>query len=353
MGDKRSILVTGAGGFIGGWVAEALYLRGDMHVRAGVRRWSSAARIGRFPMDIVLCDVLRRDQVDEALRGVDYVIHCAIGNREVNTKGTENLLAAALEHGVRRFVHLSTRDVYGNIEGSIKETSEFRDVGSEYADSKIEAEKLCWAYRDRGVPVVVLRPTIVYGPYCKVWIVKFAERLRTGDWGVFKDIGEGTCNLVYVLDIVRLILSVLENENAVGQAFNVTGPETISWNEYFRRVNERLGLPPLRVINPRQARLNSIVATPFKVGLKWLVGRFRPTIALAYKKSLLFRNIARRAETSLNVRPGGPELALYQRKVDYDISKAKEILGFVPRYGIDQGLDLSVGWMRHEYLLES
>jgi nucleoside-diphosphate-sugar epimerase len=353
MGDRRTILVTGAGGFIGGWVAESLCLQGRMSVRAGVRRWSSGARIGRFPMDIVLCDVLDLNQVGDAMKGVDYVVHCAYGSRDVNIQGTENLLAAALGSGVQRFVHLSTLDVYGTEDRSVNETSELRRSGSEYGDSKIEAERLCWAYNERGLPVVVLRPTIVYGPYCGLWVGKFAERLRSGHGGVFEGIGEGSCNVVYVLDVVRAIAICLEAERATGQAFNINGPDTMTWNDYFRRLNETLGLPPLRVIHPGRARLNSALVTPLKVGLRWMVSRFRPAIALAGRKSPLFRKMARRTETSLQARPGTQELALYGRNIHCDTSKAKEILGFEPRYGIAEGLDLSVSWLRHECLFET
>ena len=57
--SKPVVLVTGAGGFIGGWIAEAFHLAGWADVKAGIARWSSAARIARFPLDIVQCDVMK------------------------------------------------------------------------------------------------------------------------------------------------------------------------------------------------------------------------------------------------------------------------------------------------------
>ena len=73
---KPVVLVTGAGGFIGGWVAEALHLSG-WDVRAGISRWTSAARIARFPLTIVQCNVMDQASLDGALKGVDVVVHCA------------------------------------------------------------------------------------------------------------------------------------------------------------------------------------------------------------------------------------------------------------------------------------
>ena len=110
------ILVTGGGGFIGGRFAEVIYLTGFGRVRVGVRRWAGAARAARFPVDIALCDVLDSPQIAEAMRGVDVVIHCAVGDRRVIEEGTGNVLDAATRAGVSRVLHLSTAEVYGPAE---------------------------------------------------------------------------------------------------------------------------------------------------------------------------------------------------------------------------------------------
>src|SRR3990172_4537453 len=136
------ILVTGAGGFIGGWVVESLYLSGFRNVRAGIRRWSSGARIGRFPVEMILCDVTDKNEVKRAMEGVDAVIHCAAGSRDVIVNGTGNILLTSLRNGVKRFIHLSTIDVYGEAEGEVDETFPFQYTGNVYGDSKIEAEKV-------------------------------------------------------------------------------------------------------------------------------------------------------------------------------------------------------------------
>jgi nucleoside-diphosphate-sugar epimerase len=203
----------------------------------------------------VLCDVLDKNQVERAIEGVDVVVHCAVGPGDVTVKGTENMLAASHRHGVRKFVHLSTIDVYGTVEGDVDETAPYQYTGSAYGDSKIEAEKLCWRYLERGVPTVILRPTIVYGPYCKLWVLKYAERLLSGKWGVFKGIGDGVCNLVYIRDLIDAIFLSVDSESAVGQAFNINGLERVTWNEYFGKLNLALGQPPLGEIKAGKAQL--------------------------------------------------------------------------------------------------
>ena len=75
-------------------------------------------------------------------------------------------------------------------------------TGGEYGDSKIDAEKLCFEYLAKGVPITILRPSIIYGPFSNTWVVRTAQRLQSGNWGVFDKYGNGICNLIYVDDLV-------------------------------------------------------------------------------------------------------------------------------------------------------
>ena len=107
---KPVVLVTGAGGFIGGWVAEALHLSG-WDVRAGISRWTSAARIARFPLMIVQCNVMDAASLDGALKGVDVIVHCARGpneDDEVAKSGTRLLIERAKLAGASKLVFTSS-----------------------------------------------------------------------------------------------------------------------------------------------------------------------------------------------------------------------------------------------------
>src|SRR5215469_12974636 len=75
-----TVLITGAGGFLGGTLVEALHFAGGYRVHAGIARWSSAPRIARLPITLTQCDVLKPDELTEAFTGIDYVIHCAVGD---------------------------------------------------------------------------------------------------------------------------------------------------------------------------------------------------------------------------------------------------------------------------------
>jgi nucleoside-diphosphate-sugar epimerase len=347
MADKETILVTGAAGFIGGWLVESLYLNGSADVRAGIRSWSSAARLARFPVEIVPCDVMDEEQITQAMAGATAVIHCATGLGDVIIQGTRNMLDVALKLGVRRFVHMSTTEVYGDVSGEIDEESPFQWTGREYGDSKVEAEKLCWKFYEDGLPITVLRPSIVYGPFSKDWVVRLAHRLRSGNWGIFEGYGEGICNLVYVADIVSGILSVVGDERAVGEAFNLNGPEMITWNQYFQRLNAALGLPDLGVINPSDSRLRAAILQPVKSSARFALNHLESPLKKVYERFRGARAVMQLAEKSIKTTPSFTDLGLYNRNAVYLTSKARDMLGYRPRFDVDAGLQMSVSWLNH------
>src|SRR5438552_880022 len=141
------ILVTGGGGFIGSRFAEIIYLTRFGRVRVGVRRWATAARAALFPVDIVLCNVLESGQVAAAMKDVDVVVHCAVGDEQVIVDGTRNVLEAAARSQVSRVLHISTAEVYGpDVSGRVDETRRCTTTGSAYANAKAQAERLVWEY---------------------------------------------------------------------------------------------------------------------------------------------------------------------------------------------------------------
>ena len=343
----EQILVTGANGFIGGWLVEAIYLSRKAGVRAGVRSLSSAARVGRFPVEIVPCDVLELQQLQRSMRGITSVVHCAVGSREVNVEGTRNVLSAAVRGGITRFIHLSTVEVYGNVRGVVDESFPLRSCGSEYGDSKIEAERLCWEANRHGMPVTVLRPSVVYGPFSAPWTMFIAERLKTRRWRTLQTVGEGSCNLLYVDDLITAILTCLIQERAVGEAFNVNGPEVITWNEFYRRLNIALELPPLQERHAWQTRFLSYGMQPVRFGAGVLLRNARGMIDRLYMKHDSARELFRQSKGALQVIPRPDELRLYSRRAVYSPEKAGRLIGYSPSVSVEEGLKRTGAWLRH------
>jgi nucleoside-diphosphate-sugar epimerase len=274
MTTSGTTLVTGATGFIGGRVVEALHQAGRPF-RAGLRSWSSAARVARLGAPLVPCDVLNPDQVAGAMDGVDAIVHCAMGDSEVIVRGTQNVLAAALHAGVRQVIHLSSAEVYGDVSGRIDESAPLAQEGESYALAKIQAEGVCSDYVGRGLAVVVLRPSVVYGPYSSFWSTELAQRLQSGRWRLFERHGQGNCNLVYVDDLVRAMLLLLGRRTVAGGVYNVVGPDALTWNDYFSAYNTALGFAPLGVKSAGGASLVSGALEPVRNMARFVLDTFR------------------------------------------------------------------------------
>jgi predicted dehydrogenase/nucleoside-diphosphate-sugar epimerase len=349
--SENVTLVTGATGFIGGRIVEALYMSQDRKVRASARQWSTAARLGRFPVDIVSLDLLDRKTIEEALDGVTEVIHCAKGSQEVTVNGTRNLIDLAFQRGVHRFVHLSTADVYGDAEGSVQEEMPFHYTGTEYNQSKIDAEKICWEYADKGLPLVILRPSIVYGPFSKNWSIRYASMFLAGKGAIYEKIGEGKCNLIYIDDLVNAILLSLNNEKVIGNAFNICGPEVVSWNEYFKRFNEMMGLAELPVISHTSASIKTFTLQPVRIFGNIVRNYFMGPVKKVAETFEIAKNMMKQTESTLKMTPSTEELKLINRDVIFSCEKAKNLLGFTPSVSLSEGLESTVEWLKQQGFL--
>ncbi len=314
-----NVLVTGAAGFIGGHTVRYLSRECGLSVVASTRDgWNGSLQV----------DVLNPAGIAAAMPGVDAVVHCAVGNRAVTVDGTRAVLRAAAEAGVRRVVHLSSNAVYGGATGTLAEdTATVPPDGDGYAAWKSAAELACLA--ETGVETVRLRPTIVYGPGGMLWVGQFARRIQSGRWGVLGAAGEGTCNPVYVSDVASAIAAALFAPGAAGQAFNINGPDTTTWNGWFAKLAEVMGAPPLRTIPPAVLQARLYAALPVKA-----VARIRPGFG---RKWLLGA-------------PRRSELDLFSHRVGYSIDAARNAMGWSPSVPIAVGLAGMAEWLRTEGL---
>lgn len=348
-GKRSRILVTGSTGFIGGRIVEMSYLARDKRysITAGIRQWSSAARLGRFPVDIVTMDLMQKDQIDKALDGITHIIHCAKGTPETTTEGTRNLLDIALKKGIRHFIHLSTADVYGDAEGRIDETAPLKYTGSPYNRMKIDTEKICREYIDKGLPTTIFRPSIVYGPFGKSWSLRFASMALAGELGLYESYGEGLCNLVYVDDLVRCLMGSLDCEDSFGRAFNINGPEVITWNRYFMKLNETMGLPPLRIIRPGKALLSTHLMSPIRVVGSLVKKYFLKPVKKVAESIEIVDSMMRRVEHTSKITPQLDELKLFRRNVHYCDALARNTLPYCPTTGLEEGLGHTIECVKY------
>ncbi len=342
------VLVTGAAGFLGARVVEAMSLSEFAKPVAAIRQWSRASQVACHPVEVVLCDIMNPEQVDAAVKGVDAIVHCAYtDDRETIVEGTRNLLEAAVRHRIQRFVYLSSAEVYGSDQGGIiTESTDAKPTAGSYGDSKLAAEKLCQQFHDRGLKPTILRPSLIYGPFGTSWSVNVAKRLQSGKWGLFDGLGEGIANLVYVDDLVQAIFLSLVKDQAQGEAFNVNGPDRPTWNTYFQKLNDALELPPLQRISPTKSQFRTRVMGAVGSVTSFFKAKFEDRLMEIYLRGGFASRLMKRLKGELDSTPSTGELNdLYSRKANYGDLKSHQLLGYSPRFDLNKGIQQTIDWM--------
>jgi nucleoside-diphosphate-sugar epimerase len=266
---RRRVLVLGAGGFIGHRLVQALAdAEGMVPVAAYHRAPRALPGIETRTLEATGAEALRA-----VIGEVDAVVNCVGGSAATIVANARALYGGASHGGGRapRIVHLSSMAVYGSATGEVEECAALKgDLGA-YSAAKVEAERIAAAYAQ----IVLLRPGCVYGPGSTQWSGRIARLLtarRLGDLGVN---GDGCCNLVHVDDVVAAILAALLLPGVEGQAFNLSTPQLLSWNDYFLMYARALGTVPLRRLTPRRLSLEAKALAPPLKAAEMLAQRAR------------------------------------------------------------------------------
>ncbi|HYF91382.1 MAG TPA: NAD-dependent epimerase/dehydratase family protein [Symbiobacteriaceae bacterium] len=225
------ILVTGATGFIGAQLAERLIAGGEP-VRVLAR---DPRRVKVAPVEVARGDLGDPASLAQALLGVEQVYHCAswISYKapweqvwQVNVQGTANLLDACLAAGVRRVVHMSSVAAGGPARAGrpVTEADEPAPLDDPYGRSKAEQERLVVSYAARGLDVVVVRPSAVYGPGDGAGINLLLKLARRGLLPFYLGSRKTWVNVVPVKDVVAGCLAAMARGRS-GEIYNLVGPD--------------------------------------------------------------------------------------------------------------------------------
>lgn len=346
----KSVLVTGATGFIGGRVVEKLFLNHDFRVIAGVHSWSKAARIGRFPVDLRQIDVLNKKSLTKAFKGVDIIIHCASGSDSVINLGTNSVLEIAHLRGIKHLIYLSSVAIYGNVSGIVDEASPVVSAGNDwYSKAKAEAESHCHSAILSGLPVTIIRPTIVYGPFSRVWTMSIASKLQSNSIKVHPR-ANGVCNLLYIDDLVDFINLSILNKPAINETFIVNGPSVLTWNKYFMLFNDALGLKALMVNRGFDSYYNgfkSLFLEPVRSCAKFLLSNHYDLVSEIYINNIFLKRVMKFFEQNLVNTHSLSNLRLFNQSAIYKATKAERVLGFKPKISPAKGISLSAKWLKH------
>lgn len=229
------ILVTGATGFIGSRLCELLSLAHRLPYRALVRDFSRAARIARMDTELVAGDMLDAGSLARAVDGCDVVVNLAHGDDASAETQTAHLVEACARARVRRFVHMSSMAVYGPSPKPpvvTESTAPIERWGEAYSDAKAAAEAVVVAASKRGaLATVILRPTIVYGPY-SFFVTPIVQDARQGKISLI-DGGRGLCNAVYVDDVCESVVAGIFRDDAVGAVVQINGDTRLTWRDFI------------------------------------------------------------------------------------------------------------------------
>lgn len=311
--NQRTILITGAGGFVGSHLAEKYANQGDTVRILDDFSTGSISNIRslltRRNVKLMRGDVRDTATVDKAVEGADIILHLAAqvhvdksivsprSTFDVNTLGTLNILDSAIKSDTQVVVYASSSESYGSAQYVPMDEKHPLNPGSPYAASKAAADRLCYSYYNTyRLPVVIVRCFNTYGPrqsntgYAGV-IPKFIKRAMQKLPPIIYGDGKQTRDYMYIQDAVRAYDLVLNSfENLLGLAINFGTGREITINELASKVLSLLEL---------EGKLSPIHVDP---------------------------------------RPGEV------KRLCADISEAKNRLGFEPKYDIASGLQETVNW---------
>ena len=304
-------LVTGGAGFIGSNTVSRLLELGE-RVRV-LDNFATGKRQSLFPLEdrveLVEGDIRYLNVVQEAMKGVDYVIHLAalpsvprsirtpIESNDVNITGTLNVLMAARDAGVKRVVYAASSSAYGNTEVMPKVETMAALPLSPYAVNKFAGELYCRVFHQvYGLETVALRYFNVFGPrqdpmsqYSAV-IPKFIGATLSGKAPVIYGDGEQSRDFTYVDNVVSANLLACKAQGASGETINIACGSRVSLNELVQIIGKLTGNPMKPI--------------------------YETTRTGDVKHSLA------------------------------DIGKASRLLGYLPNIGLEEGLRRTVEWLR-------
>jgi len=269
----KKVLVTGAEGFIGSHLTEAL-VRAGYDARAFVlynsfNSWGWLERCGedvKGKFEVFAGDVRDPNGVREAMKGCDIVLHLAAliaipysyhspdAYVDTNIKGTLNIVQAARDLGVNKMVHTSTSEVYGTAQ-FVPITEEHPLQGqSPYSASKIGADQIAMSfYNSFNTPVVTLRPFNTYGPRqsARAVIPTIITQIANGKRQIKLGAIQPTRDFNYVADTVVGFIAAINSDKAVGEVINLGSNFEIAIGDTARTIAEMMG-EEIEIITDKQ-----------------------------------------------------------------------------------------------------
>lgn len=318
-------LITGATGFIGSHLAEALIQKGH-DVRCVVRRTSDLTWLKNLPIELAEGDITDRDSLIPAVKGVDFIFHLGGITKakkestyfKINADGSRLLYEVCREHNpvVKKIVHVSSQAAAGP--SSVHRLRTENDPPQPltfYGKSKLEGEKYAVEY-SKFLPITIIRPPAVYGPREKDIFIYF--KLIDRHWKPILGMKKKYLSLIYVHDLVDAIVLAAENPAGLGQTYFVDDGNIYSWSDLSDGIKKSMN--------------------------RWTLPLFVPdtlTVAVAYVSEFFSQFSSKPAVLNRQ-----KIIELRQQAWTTSSEKIRKELGFVSKFDWMRGCEETVKWYR-------
>jgi nucleoside-diphosphate-sugar epimerase len=320
----ETVFITGANGFIGANLCR-FFLKKNFSVHGLVRKTSDLHFLEGLDVKLVYGDLSEVEKINLP-ENMDYVIHCASEvsdtadkkSCEINIcEATENFVNHIMSSNIRlkKFIYISTALVLGYKKLNISEENPGKAANLPYVQSKIKTEAyLLEVHKKKGLPLVILRPADVYGPYDRTSCVPIVKGLENGLPPIVSG-GKWIFPLCYVDNLSLATYLACITQNIEGNAYTVTNGSDVTWKEFFSVILKR--------INKKQ-RFYIPKFTPFAVAfLSKIIHFFVPS----FEPSLTYYR-AKRITSHTN----------------YDISRTIKDLGYSPDTDAEKQFNAIMDW---------
>ena len=240
--DKTSsikVAITGATGFIGQHLVNALCRDEKYSCRLIVRNEAKARKVFQplaDKLEFFVADISDVDALNGCFQTCDVVVHLAAlvthtatlkDALEINKTGTANLICEAEKAGITKFIHFSSTAAIGELKGHITEETECKPIMS-YQIAKYESEQVCLeAYQKRGFPVVIVRPSMIYGEGTLQDLFTISRIAKMFHMFPIVGRGENLSPALYISDMIQALILLIE-KGKPGEIYNVSSEESYS-----------------------------------------------------------------------------------------------------------------------------
>lgn len=327
--DGAVALVTGATGLLGSHIVEQLRLR-SRPVRALCRHGSDTSFLESLGAEIVVGDVTDAASLRRACAGAGRVYHAVArvadwgpweAFERVTIGGTRNMLEAAHDARVERFVHISSSSVYGHVSAGAETIDESSPLGVHlpksccYARSKIEAEKLVRQAHDQGrVAATMIRPCWLYGPRDRASMPRLVDAIRRRRLRLIGR-GDNRMNIVHAANAAEAVILAGQSERAIGEVYNCSYDGILTQRQYFNMIAKALGEPEITAKVP---------------------------YVVAHTAAHLLESVCRVLHTKRPPFVTRHSIYLMGRRCFYECEKIKDHLGWSPRISYEEGIPSAV-----------